>query len=375
MMRTCHYFVLILMLCCSISCLFAKDNAEIQNVNDLQFLGAPYVFANSDLGLVYGLGGGFSRSPNLYLLCFFNFSTNSLIEGGVLQGEYSYLNWKLSDVSWISKAPQYIYTIQNNDPQIIAKALMIRYELQLSDLRKVGNCEIGPTMIIRRSSSRDHKDKDDNPVPGDSFERFGEGSVQLLGIRSRYETTSPVRPIDGILIDGSLRFGRTNGDVYKLPRFDVDAEIKIGWARPITKGTRFYARIWSIFQLEAPPPVQQHLGWERNHRGQPYMREWGRRMLSGRFQYHITAFKRSPVPLAILHRWLPIIKPNRVDYEIVPFYDIGEVGDPAYGWHKPRHALGIGLHLVLPPELVLRLDFAIAPGGPLRYFIGAGETL
>ncbi|MBT7618009.1 MAG: hypothetical protein HN590_12070 [Calditrichaeota bacterium] len=375
MIRSYYYFLSILLLCSSISISRAGDTSENQDLNNLQFLGAPYVFANTDLGIVYGVGGGISRSPNLYLLFFLNFSTNSLIEGGVLQGEYTYLNWNFSEVSWISKAPQYIYTIQNNDPQVIAKALMVRYELQLSALRKVGSWEIGPSMIVRKSSARDQKDKDDNPILEDSYERFGEGNVQLLGVRAKYETASSLRPIAGILIDGSLRFGRTNGDVYQLPRFDVDAEIKIGWAIPITSKTRIYARIWSIFQLEAPPPAQQHLGWERNHRGQPYMREWGRRMLSGRLQFHFTTVKRSPFPLVYMHEWIKIIKPARVDYEIVPFYDVGEIGDPAYGWHKPRHGIGIGLHLVMPPELVLRLDFAFAPSGPLRFFIGAGETL
>ncbi len=367
--------MLIHLLCLSICGTFAEEIRQNQNSSGVQFLGAPYIFANSDLGLVYGMGGGLSRSPKLYILFFFNVSNNNLVEGGVLQGEYSYSDWKFSDVSWISKAPQYIYSLQDNNPEIIAKAIMTRFELQLSALRRVGNLEIGPTMMFRKSFARDHKDKDDNPIPRNSYERFGNANVELLGIRARYETTSPVRPTDGILLDGSLRFGRTNSNTYKSPRFDLDGEIKIGWTKPISSVSRFYSRIWCIFQLEAPPPVQQHLGWERNHRGQPYMREWGRRMLSGRFQLHFTFLERSKFPLDYLNKLIPVIKPDRMDFEIVPFYDVGEIGDPAFGWHKPRHGFGIGIHAVLPPELVLRLDFAIAPGGPIRYFIGAGETL
>ena len=340
-----------------------------------KFLGAPYVYANSDFGLVFGGGGGISKTPNIYILYWGSISGNGLLEGGISSAEFQWKNWRFLDVSWVSKSPRYIYTLHDNDPEIVAKATVTQYELQISALRRIERFELGPTILKRVVSAKDAKDANDRVIPLTAFDRFGEANIELAGLRCRYSTTSPIRPLDGVVLESALRVGRAKSDLFDEAKFDGDAELKIAWAEDDLPEGRLYIRGWAIFQLETPPPAQQFLGWERNHRGQPFMREWGRRFLSGRLQYHRTFARRTDFPLVHLHRLMNFVSPDYLDWEFVPFYDVGVVGDPAYGWHKTRHAIGIGLHAVLPPDLVFRLDFALAPGGPLRFFIGAGETI
>ncbi len=353
----------------------------------LKFLGAPYVYANTDMGLVMGVGGGLSKPPNFYSLFFVDGSFNGMLQGGVSMMEIKSGDWRFIDVSWISQKLLYIYTLSDNDPQILAGALQTQYELNFSALHDLGGgWEAGPTVLVRFMRSREARDLVDpnNPgqsvlysegrnIPKSTYPRFRDADVELAGYRFRYTSTSPVRPTDGWIFETALRAGRTDGDAYATPRFDMDFEARLARAIPLTHRSRLYLRGWTILQLEAPPPVQQFLGWDRNHRGQPFMREWGRRFLSGRIQYHWMFAENSRFPWGHLHSLWSALPDMRLHYEIVPFYDIGAVGDPAFGWHETRHALGIGIHAVLPPDLVFRLDFAIAPGGPLRFFLAAGE--
>jgi hypothetical protein len=298
-----------------------------------------------------------------------------LIEGGISQAELKTPQWRFVDISWLSKMPRIIYTQEDNDPQEVARAVVTQFELQLSALRRFGELEIGPSALIRAVKAQDAKDANEYPIPLNSFRRFGTADMELAGVRMRYLTTSIVRPIDGVILDMSVRAGRASGNNSSSPVFDADTDIKAGWAKPVSENGRIYLRTWAMFQLNAPPSVRNFLGWERNHRGQPYMREWGRRFLSGRFQYHHCFKRSSSFPMEQLNSVFPFIKPCKLDFEIVPFYDIGAIGDPEFGWHKTRSGFGAGLHIILPPELVFRIDFAVAPNGPFRFYIGAGETI
>ena len=349
----------------------------IQTEYKWQSLGAPYIYANSDEGLVFGGGGGLSRFPDFYLLFFFSVSNKGMIELGIAQSEFISPSgkWKFLNESWGSQAPAYIYTLQTNDPEILAEAMSNLYELYFSALRKKGKLEVGPTTIIKIVSSKEIKDKKGNSLSDLAYKRFGKADLQLAGLRLRYNDSSPIRPLKGINFESALLIGRSMSEEFKHPKIDGNIDLKIGITLPIASYSRIYCRVWTILQLYTPEPLHQFLGWGRNHRGQPYMREWGRRFLSGRFQYHLTFSENSNVPFCYVNQILSIVPPTPISWEIVPFYDIGAIGDPEFGWHKTRHGFGIGIHMVMPPELVLRLDFAIAPGGPIRFFIGSGETL
>ncbi len=361
-----------------------------EETGKVRFLGAPYAFANSDLGLVVGAGGGISKEPGFYSLFFIDGSLGGLLEGGISSMEIETENWRILDISWIAQKVLYIYTLSDNDPQILAGALQTQYEFNISALKKMGNSgwEIGPTTLVRFVRTREARDlrdpndpkksllyTDGRNIPRSTFARFEDADVELIGFRARYSNTNPVRPTDGWVFESAVRAGRTDGDAYAVPRFDMDFEGKIAWAIPVTERSRFYLRAWTIFQLEAPQPVQQFLGWDRNHRGQPYMREWGRRYLSGRVQYYHTIAHNSGFPWVPLHNLWHVLPPSLLDYEIVPFYDVGVIGDPQCGWHETRHGFGIGIHAVLPPDLVFRLDFCYAPEGPVRFYLGAGEAI
>ena len=365
--------VIVIILCSDSTVLSVEP--DTLNESQWQIIGAPYVLANSDVGVAYGAGGGVSYYPKLYLLWWFGYSTKGLLSVGISSAEFNTPKWKFLDVSWASKMPAYQYTLHDNEPQIIGKADVTQYEFQLSALRKYGKLEIGPTGMIRIVSAENAEDGIGNSVPLDTFDRFGKADVELIGLRVRYNTASPIRPINGTIFEAALRGGRSDWERFDNPRFDMDAELRIGSAFAYSPRNRLFLRAWGMYQMEAPPPVQNFLGWERNHRGEPFMREWGRWFLSGRIQYHLTWIEHSPQPMKLLNELFSFIKPALIDYEIVPFYDIGAIGDPAYGWNKTRHAIGLGFHIVLPPDLVFRLDLAISPGGPMRFYIGAGETI
>jgi len=353
--------------------MLAEESADSTDANRWKLLGAPYLFANSDFGLIYGVGGGISKYPDVYIIYGASGSTKGEFDGGISAAQIVTRRWRFENKTRFSKSNRYIYTLHDNDPETVASAVTNLIELQFGVLHRFGQFEIGSTLLLKKVKSGDVKDSDDNPITAD-YSRFREADLELIGVKSRYQTTNIIRPMDGLIFESMIRAGRMGYENH-TGDFDADAEIKLGYAKPTTEDSRLYARIWSQFQLNAIPPLQNFLGWERNHRGQPFGREWGRRVLSGRIQYHLTVARKTKFPLVYIHNLISLIQPDRLDWEVVPFYDIGAVGDPSFGWHKTRHGIGFGLHVILPPELVFRLDIAFAPGGPVRFFLGPGETL
>lgn len=364
---------IICLMAVSVSQLCADEVADSSVAREWKFLGAPYVVANSDFGLIFGAGGGISKFPKIYIIYSASVSSAGDYSGGISSAQIVTERWRFENKTQLSKSNRYIYTLNDDKPEAIASTMTNTRELQLSALRRFGLFEIGPTVLIKTVRSNGTKDADDNPSLID-YPRFRKGDIELIGIRSRYQTANIVRPIEGVIFEGMIRAGRM-GDENGKGKFEGDTELKLGYAKPVTDESRIYARVWSQFQLNAMPSLQNFLGWEQNHRGQPFMREWGRRVLSGRLQYHMTIAKQTKFPLVYLHELIALFPADRLDWEVVPFYDIGAVGDPANGWNKTRHGLGVGFHIILPPELVFRFDVAFAPGGSIRFFLGAGETL
>ena len=345
------------------------------SVGKMQVIAAPYVSASSDEGLLIGVLSSFAKYPEMLVYLYGYWSTRGYI-GSTLRGEKDIGRFRLIGRIHLSRILRHIYPESSDAPDEIGSAKVSKLEIKLALMRKLApGFEIGPELTLESVRGDDLKDGFNNAVSVDSLLRFGKGSLLHLGGRSRYHTTSTLRPLDGIIIDGALSAGRSDGDAVEKPQFDYSVNIYGALAHPVTSNIRIYLRGQYGYQSKATPPVMMPLGGETTLRGQPDQRDFGRWIWNGRSQMHFTALKDWDRLLRNAnHIWhlIPVLK---MDIETIAFLDIGKVGDPEFGWKPTRLGYGAGLRIVFPPENVFRLDFARSPGGDLRFYIGVGETL
>jgi len=356
-----------------------------KNKNKLQIIGAPYISASSDIGIEFGILTGIAKYPELISYLYFYHSTEGYTGIGI-RGERSLNSWRLVTANYVTHILRKVYPDDVGTPEPYAKAAVDRLQIDLSVLRKnytppvevgikgEGMLEFGPDLSIDISKGKNPIDTDGRPLNISDIPRFQFGSIVHLGFRSRYRTTSAQRPLNGIIIDGALRVGRASGDALPKPRLDMSGDLKVAVVKRLSLRSRLYLRGQGRWQLESPPPNQYWLGGEKTLRGQPDQREFGRRVLCGRAQYHFTTINAWDFPFRLLHNISSLIPVMAMDIETVAFYDIGSIGDPDFGWHKTRQGYGGGIRFVFPPEMVFSIDVAGTPHGGIRYYVGLGET-
>lgn len=330
---------------------------------------------DSDVGLTMGFGFGASRPPALYSVASAEFSLNgrinTYVEGEVRVGEVRYVG-KVST----SLAPREVYPAVAVDPDEIAVATQQRIDIKLSALRPVGeHSEFGPAAWVESTIGIDPETPDGDPLEILSIPRFRPGSLALGGVRWRWRSTSSVRPMDGTIVDAILQAGAAFSEAWDTPRPDATVQLLAARAIPVHERMRVYLRGDTRHQLNAPPPVRNYMGGDKKVRGQPSRRETGRRTITGRAQLHALFIRDWRWPMETAHRLMPFLPVYDLDVELVPFYDVGWVGDPDFGWRRTRHGVGAGLHIVLPPELVIRMDVGISPGGSPRFYFTVGESI
>lgn len=341
----------------------------------LQILVAPWVAADSDKGIGFGITAGIARPPGNAVYSILHLTSKGNI-GVSIRGETSVWDWQCAGDISASRATRYLYPPNKDFPDFYAKALTTRYYFSLSILKPlVGGIEIGPDFLVDIARSKNVKDHDGNLLDSENYPRFGFGSVVQCGLRARWLTTSVQRPLDGWHVDASIRGGRASGDVIDGAQPDLAGDLRVAWTKPLHEQTRLYLRGWGRFQSVSPPPVRNYIGGDRSMRGQPAHRDFGRRFISGRAQINWDMISQWSTPFTVVNYFWSRIPRYRLDVEFVTFYDFGAVGDPDYGWRHTRHGYGAGLRFVLPPELVFFLDIARSPGGDVRFYLGGGETL
>ena len=353
------------------------DSSEV--IGGWRFLGAPYMEVDSDDGLVLGLGAGVSLPPRYYILNWIESSFRGFFRIG-LEGEVE--TGGLRHVGKISfdRMYRYLYSEEGADPEAFAKALVEHSEIKLSALRPSawGSnrwFEIGPSIHIEHAKGIDPTDTEGVRLPIESLDRFRPGTLVLAGIHARYRTTGPVRPLDGVVLSVILQAGGVEWNGWEKPRTEATAVLHGAWAVPAGDHLRIYLRGEGRLQLESPPPLRDYIGGGERVRGIPDRREFGRRVLLGRAQLHLTAIRGMRWPMELASAIIPPIPVWPMEVEVVPFYDVGAVGDPDFGWLKTRHGFGGGLRFVLPPDLVVHLDIAQSPGGETKFYFGFRETL
>jgi len=356
----------------------AADSPESpeKGAGEWQILGAPYIAADSDFGVTLGLAAGVAHVPGFTMITLGSVSTRGLA-GGRFEGEATTNNRRLPFRLAFQRARYNLYPPGGVYPDPAFRAYLDRFELRFATLlRHDGGLEFGPEVYVLTSRGLRPEDMDGHSVPLEAFSRFQAGYSAMAGPRIRYRTTSPIRPMDGVILDAVLRGGRSGGDAFSTPRNDWSADLWASWTRPLSGRLRLYTRLWGRLQGEAPPPVRNHLGGGLTVRGQPLMRDYGRRQVLGRAQVHWTLARGIRWPGDLANRLWSALPSWPLDAELVFFADAGAAMDPDEPrWRRTRQGYGVSLHIVLPPELVFRLDIAISPGGPVFFYTGGGESL
>lgn len=338
-------------------------------------LTAPWVSANSDEGIVGGFSAGLSRYPDMLLYSSFYSSSKGHIGIG-LRGEQAVGNWRLSGGVSLTRILRLLYKPVRGVPEPYAQGIVNRFELNISTLARIeGNLEIGPNLIVDIVRGENPTDSLDQSIDLSTVPRFQHGSTSLIGWRARYSTTNPLRPIDGYVLEGSFGVGRSAGDYLNSPVPDFSSNLRVSYARKLTEGTRFYTRLAWSHQHSAPPATRSFTSMLRNLRGQPDQRDFGRRLMSLRTNLYFMLLQDWSLPFQVMHSIWSLIPLVDMNVEMTAFYDIAEIGDPEFGWGIPRRGYGTGFRFVIPPELVLYLDFATTPDGDVRFYIGTGELL
>ena len=369
-----------------ISELYATDNAQTPTKPDStsKFIAAPWASASTDEGIAVGFTAGISKFPNL--LAYTSLQTSSKGYSSIsLQAEIRNCYVKNILNASASKAIRQLYDPFKPIPEPYASAVVNRYQIRYSRLyQRSKNFAIGPDFKFDFSSARKIECLENTELPWD-FEwpypkrRFDRGTSYSAGLRARYATMNPNRPLNGRIVDLSFRIGQAEDRDWKLD-LDRSGEILIALARQFSHRNRFYLRFLGQFQELIPPPIQNHLGGESTLRGEPSQRDYGNTILCGRAQYHLTVLKNWDFPLNLAHRIWSIFPVWAMDVEVVSFYDIGGVVDGHWGersdrYVKTKQGYGGGLRFVIPPELVLYFDVAKSPHGSPRFYLGVGETL
>jgi hypothetical protein len=353
---------------------FAEQESDREQV-ETNVIAAPYVLASSDDGITLGFGFGLNRPPQLYSISSAEYSQsgqmNFFTEGEVRFG----LNRYVGRVSF-NRSTRSIYPSQPVDPDPLVNADVERVEIKLTVLRPYGRgFEIGPSAWIETAKGMRPEDEDKNPLDLADYPRFIPGTIALGGVRARWLTTSSVRPLDGYVLDLTTQAGAAWSDAWDSAKPDGTVQFKAAMARPMTEWMRMYLRAETRVQWNAPPPIRNFNGGGRLVRGQPKRRETGRRAIYTRAQTHVTLLRDWTWPTEVAHSIFSFIPIYDLELELVPFYDMGVIADPDFGWLPARHGVGAGIHLVIPPELVMRLDVGFSPGGSPRFYFTIGEAI
>lgn len=350
------------------------NRSAVADSSKVQIIAAPWASANSDEGVVFGATAGLAK-PDMVIFPSAYIATLGSVGFGV-KGEISTNDWIWLGESTISKSIKYLYPDGSGIPDYDAKATVNRFFTTLSVLKPFDNgWEVGPDILIDMTQSKEVKNADGQPSDKSNYPRFGDGSIYQLGIKARWRTTSAIRPKNGWIVELALRGGRAAGDEIVGVKPDLANDLRVAYVTAFTDRSRIYLRSWWRYQLNAPAPVQNDLGWVRSLRGQPIHRDYGRKIICSRIQYHYLITDSWGWPLEVAHSIFSLFPVAKLEVEWVGFYDMGITGDPSFGWTTPRHGLGMGFRFALPPELVVFIDFAISPGADWRYYTGTGETI
>lgn len=339
-------------------------------------LGAPYVTGNSDEGVRFGLLGGYSRPPGVYLAAQAGGSTRGGIDTQ-LEGEVDAGRWRIAGKINYRRAVWELYPAGGADPDPEVRVTVENPELKLSALRRWGErLEIGPAVWVEHVKGLDPVDPaSDSPLELARIPRLRPATLGLAGARVRYGTAHPVRPVKGWLVDLITQAGAADYAGWAGPRFDATLQAMALGAAPLGPHLRFGARAETRLQLETPPPLRNYVGGEKKVRGEPYRRDAGRRVILGRAELAVVLTRRLTFPLLLARKLIPSMPLWPLHVELVPFWDVGAAGDPDFGWRKTRIGYGAGLRVVIPPDMVVRLDVGTSPGSGPRIYMGLGSPL
>ncbi|MCB2200035.1 hypothetical protein KQI63_11550 [bacterium] len=336
---------------------------------------APYVLGNSDDGLLGGIGWGLSLPETHYFLLGAEASSRGAYRANI-KGEWSVSSQsRLVGEFDIARRYTALYPVTGGSPDPTVIAFERYIEVNGSLLRRYGQLEAGPALFVRKSVWRDAKDADENPIPLAPFDRLQPAGIGLGGFHVRWRTTNPTRPLHGWLIDTRLQAGVVQYDPWQESRFELHAHASLARAQKLSESVRLYLRAKGRFQIEAPPSLREEIGGDHTVRGELGGRDAGRRIIAGRSEVHWRIHDGLRWPMEVMHWVFPIVPVHSLEVELVPFYDVGAAGDPDSGWARTRQGAGLGVRVVLPPELVVRIDLARSFQGGTGFYFSIGETL
>jgi len=336
---------------------------------------APYLMGNSDEGIVGGIGFGASQAEQVYLLLAGEASTKGAYrlaaKGEVQRGATRYVGKAVVGRNFTE-----LYPSSGHNPDPYARGYLRGFEFRLSALYPLSShLQAGPELNLRKSDGVNPEDPNGDPIPRELLPRFRDAFNSLAGLHVRWRTTNPVRPVDGSLIEAHLLGGVATSQPWSAQRTDAEAQLFAARATPLTPTLRLYLRADLRAQLETPPPLRNFVGGDDFVRGTARARDVGRRTVAGRSELHWTFYRNVRWPMQLMHWFVPFVPVYGLDWEAVPFYDIGAAGDPDTGWARTRQGAGIGLRVVLPPDLVARIDIARSFDGGMGFYFGIGESL
>ena len=336
---------------------------------------APYLLGNSDDGIIGGVGWGASLPETYYFLLGGELSSRGayrsnikgewmLRSGRRLVGEFDIARKYTALFPAVGASP---------DPTVIAFERYI--EINGALLKRYGQIEAGPALFFRRCRWSDPEDVDGNPASLAPYDRLQPAGIGLGGVHLRWRTTNPTRPLHGWLIESRLQAGVADYEPWGDSRFDLHAHLSLARAQELNETLRLYLRARGRFQLEAPPSLREDIGGDHTVRGELGARDVGRRTLAGRSELHWRVHDGFRWPMEMMHWVFPFVPVYPLQLELVPFYDVGAAGDPDSGWARTRQGAGFGVRVVLPPELVVRIDIARSFDGGTGFYFAIGETL
>jgi len=350
----------------------------------LDFLAAPYLSGSSDAGLEIGLMAGVARSPDL-MAYFCGYHSSGGHKGLSLRGEYARGRVRVVTANYLTKIATREYPAREVSPPALAEADVSRIQVNLTLFRSlrsdssgtnsIPTLEAGPDLALDIARSDAPRTLDGAVASDKVYRRFKSGKSVQIGVRGRYRTTSAQRPLNGVVLDGTLRTGIVECETFAEPRFEQSLYLSAAAARQMTSEFRLYFRLRAAWQNHAAPINRNWLGGDQTLRGQPDRRDLGRRLAAARSQAHLRVIRGWKGPMRLVHHVAPFFPIMAMDLETVAFFDAGRCGDPDFGWLPWRQGCGGGVRFVFPPELVAAVDVAVSPGGSVRYYLSLGEML
>ena len=122
------------------------------------------------------------------------------------------------------------------------------------------------------------------------------------------------------------------------------------------------ASVGYIFN-QVPDPVLFRIGGSDNLRGFPWRRFEGRGMALYRNELRLTLIRELPDPMASLREKFPELPEMRPALEFAVFSDVGTTWDEQPDIKRIQMGYGTGIRIVLPPDVVGRLDVALSDDG------------